>query len=46
MHKWDVQHWGFGRFFETARTAWSSTPNKKKIKKIKIINKTSQMNQK
>jgi hypothetical protein len=52
--KWDVQHCNrtFGRFFETARTALpGEEPQTKKnqtknTKKIKIINKTSQMNQK
>jgi hypothetical protein len=40
---------GLGRFFETARTACLSTPNKKNQKEkiiiiIKIINNTSQIN--
>jgi hypothetical protein len=48
----DVQHWVFWSFFKTARTAMlpGEAPQKKilqkKFKKIKIINKKSQRNQK
>jgi hypothetical protein len=45
-NKWDVQHWGFGSFLKTARTAWKSTPQtNKNSKKINIINNKSQKNQ-